>query len=51
MVKLVQQERGKRIVVDFVDVPSPQLVQRTVEQMPVRQILEEAVEVMDLVTR
>ena len=48
MVRLVPQERGKRIVVDM---PVPQLVQRTVEQMPVRQMLEEAVEVMDVVPR
>ena len=51
MVRLVPQERGKRIVVDFVDMPVPQLVQRTVEQMPVRQMLEEAVDVMDVVPR
>ena len=31
--------------------PVPQLVQRTLEQVPVRQILEEAVEVMDVVPR
>ena len=49
MVRLVPQERGKRIVVDFVDMPVPQLVQRTVEQVSVRQNLEEAVEVMDVV--
>ena len=51
MVRLVPQERGKRIVVDFVGKPVPQLVQRTVEQVPVRQILEEAVVVMDVVPR
>ena len=51
MERLVPQERGKRIVVNFVDMPVPQLVQRTVEQVPVRQILEEAVVVMDVVPR
>ena len=46
MVRWVPQERGQRIIEHFVDMPVPQFSQRTVEQVPVRQILEEAVEVV-----
>ena len=49
IVKLLPQERVQWIVEHTADMPVSQLVQRTVRQVPVRQILEEAVEVMKLV--
>ena len=48
MVRLFPQERGQRIIQHFVVASSLQMVERTVEQVPMRQILEQAVEVMNL---